>query len=55
MLKYKHIEASRELRLWVAQIIIPTLSIGAIAYGNNEQFRKAVDKKIENIKNKFKK
>ena len=27
MLKNKHIEAAREVRLWIAQIIVPTLGI----------------------------
>lgn len=27
MIKYKHIEASKELRLWIGQVIIPTVTV----------------------------
>lgn len=27
MIKYKHIEAARELRLWLGQVIIPTVTV----------------------------
>lgn len=56
MLKYKHIEASRELRLWLGQVIIP----GAMAFGvamSNPQFKEAVTSKVnaakETVKSKF--
>lgn len=52
MLKYKHIEASRELRLWLGQVIIP----GAVAFGmvmSNPQFKSKVDEKVCTAKEKL--
>ena len=31
MLKYKHIEAAREVRLWIAQIVVPTVGVLALS------------------------
>ena len=31
MLKYKHIEAAREVRLWLAQIVVPTVGVLALS------------------------
>lgn len=31
MLKYKHVEAAREVRLWLAQIVIPTVGVLALS------------------------
>lgn len=31
MLKYKHIEAAREVRLWVAQVIVPVAGVMAMS------------------------
>lgn len=54
---YKQLEASREARLWLSQIIIPAvgLAIGAITL--NPELRQSVSDKakntIDNIKHKF--
>ena len=46
---YKQIEASRELRLWLGQIIIPTLTcVGGIMM--IPEVREAVKAKAEDIK-----
>lgn len=53
MLKYKHIEASREIRLWLGQVIIP----GAMAFGmamSNPQFKEAVTSKVRTVKESLK-
>lgn len=46
---YKHIEAAREIRLWIGQIIVPTttLVIGALSI---PEVRQAVAAKAELMK-----
>ena len=55
---YKQIEASREARLWIGQVIVPAVTCVTIAMANPE-VRKAVTTKFnsvkESIKKKFKK
>lgn len=46
---YKQIEASRELRLWIGQIIVPALTLAATAMVIPE-VREAVAAKAEDIK-----
>ena len=46
---YKQIEASRELRLWIGQIIVPALTLAATAMAIPE-VREAVAAKAEDIK-----
>lgn len=56
MLKYKHIEASREIRMWLGQIIIPTVSVVMILYPEAREWTKTkIQNGINNIKTKFKK
>lgn len=64
MLKYKHIEASREVRLWIGQVIIPTAMMGVTIMsipGVKEKIaadvkykRAVVESKINNLKKKGK-
>lgn len=49
---YKQIEASRELRLWIGQIIIPAISVSAILLANPD-IRRVAAEKIEEVKQKF--
>lgn len=55
---YKQIEQSRELRLWLGQIIIPALGLG-ITIMSIPEVRQAVADKFKGMKqvvsNKFKK
>lgn len=55
---YKQIEASREVRLWIGQVIVPAIGVAAVAMSNPE-VRKAVSKKADDVKHfvktKFKK
>lgn len=56
---YKQIDASREIRLWVTQIVLPAVAtVGAVLYTNPELRHKAADKVQDikyRIKTKFKK
>lgn len=49
---YKQIEASRELRLWIGQIIIPAISVSAILLANPD-IRRVAAEKVEEVKQKF--
>lgn len=55
---YKQIEASREVRLWIGQVIVPVATGVAIAM-TNPDVRKAVVTKFnkvkKSVKQKFKK
>ena len=51
---YKQIEASRELRLWIGQVIVPAaVGVATILALHPELKEKAKDKFVE-VKNKFK-
>ena len=55
---YKQIEASRELRLWLGQIIIPAIGLGVMVMSIPEVRQTVADKTNgikQSIKNKFKK
>lgn len=55
---FKQIETSREIRLWIAQIIVPAITAAAIAMSVPEVRRTVVEKASdikETIRNKFKK
>ena len=49
---YKQIEASRELRLWIGQVIVPAVSVTAVVLANPD-VRNAAKQKLDNIKRKF--
>lgn len=55
-MKYKHIEAMREARLWIGQIVVPAFIGGAMIFSNPEA-REWVSEKASaaktTIKNKF--
>lgn len=55
---WKQIETSREIRLWVSQIIVPTVTIAATMMSIPEVRKAAIDKvnkTKEKIETKFKK
>ena len=56
---YKQIETSREMRLWISQVIVPAVTTAAaVLYMNPELRHKLADKANElkeTIKTKFKK
>lgn len=49
---YKQIEASRELRLWIGQVIVPAVSVTAVVLANPD-VRNAAKQKLDSIKQKF--
>lgn len=46
---YKQIETSREVRLWISQIVIPAIAIGVTAM-NIPEVRAAATNKVEEVK-----
>lgn len=48
-MKYKHIEAAREARLWIGQIVIPAMTIAATTLTIPE-VRQAVATKAKSVK-----
>jgi hypothetical protein len=49
---YKQIEASREVRLWIGQVIVPALAVGAMVMSKPE-IRDKVNAKVKEVKNKI--
>ena len=47
--KYKHIEAARELRLWIGQIIVPAATV-AITTMTIPEVRQAIAAKANSVK-----
>ena len=59
-MKYKHIEAAREVRLWIGQIIVPAATVAAtITTLTTPEVRQAIAARANsvkrNIENKMKK
>lgn len=52
-MKYKHVLASRELRLWVGQIVIPTITLG-VTLMNVPEVRQTFDETVYKIKKAIK-
>ena len=48
-MKYKHIEAARELRLWIGQIIVPEATV-AITTMTIQEVRQAIAAKANSVK-----
>ena len=51
---WKHIEASREARLWVTQVIMPALGMGTALIAIVPEAREFAVEKAKKIKEKFK-
>ena len=51
---YKQIEASREARLWIGQIIVPAATIVAGIYVTNSELRFKTKNKFNDLKGSFK-
>ena len=49
---YKQIEASREMRLWIGQVIIPAAA-AAVAIASNPNTRDYISKKYNNVKSRM--
>ena len=55
---YKQIEASREVRLWIGQVIVPAIGFGVMIMSNPQAkyaVKSKVDKAKRSVKNKFNK
>lgn len=55
-MKYKHIEASREARLWIGQVVVPVVGTIAILMTNPQTKAAILDKAYAAkifVKNKF--
>jgi hypothetical protein len=50
---YKQIETSREIRLWITQVILPAVGIGTVLVTAVPEFREAVVAKAKNVKDKI--
>ena len=50
---YKQIEASREIRLWITQVILPAFGIGTMLVATVPEVREAVVAKAKNVKDKI--
>ena len=50
---YKQIETSREIRLWITQVILPAVGIGTVLVTTVPEFREAVVTKAKNVKDKI--
>lgn len=51
---YKQIEASRETRLWITQVIVPTLAMTTAVVATVPEIREAAVAKFEEVKRKIK-
>ena len=49
-MKYKHIEAMREVRLWIGQIIVP---VAALVFAISPEARTSVAEKMRDVKVKI--
>ena len=53
MMTYRQIESSRERRLWITQVVMPTALVAAAILGNRE-VRENLKDKVTDIKEKIK-
>ena len=51
----KQIETSREIRLWIRDIIVPSIGVGATVLWLHPEIKDNIKTKIDEIKSKFKK
>lgn len=51
---YKQIEASRETRLWITQVIVPALGMVTALAATVPEFRQAVVAKAKDVKDRIK-
>lgn len=51
---YKQIETSREIRLWIGQIIIPAVTVFGTIMFTNPEIRETVNTSINNVMHKIK-
>ena len=54
-MNYRQIETSREVRLWITQVIVPTVGMGLAAVMMVPEVKDFAAKTIVKVKSKFKK
>ena len=52
-MSYRQIEASREARLWITQVIVPTLLLAGTVVAVDPELKEAVKTKVKNVKAKI--
>ena len=50
----KQIETSREIRLWIRDIIVPSIGVGATVLWLHPEIKDNIKSKVDEVKNKFK-
>ena len=50
----RQIETSREIRLWIRDIIVPSIGVGATVLWLHPEIKDNIKSKVDEIKNKFK-
>ena len=53
MTNYQKIEASREARLWITQVMLPAVGIGAYVLAKDPELREKAKNGVEKVKNKL--
>ena len=51
---YKQIETSREVRLWITQVIVPAMGMATALVATVPEFREAVVTKAKDVTNRIK-
>lgn len=51
---YKQIEASREVRLWITQVIVPALLMTTTVVASVPELREAATAKFDEVRNRIK-
>ena len=51
----RQIETSREIRLWIRDIIVPSIGVGATVLWLHPEIKDNIKSKIDEINSKFKK
>ena len=51
----RQIETSREIRLWIRDIIVPSIGVGATVLWLHPEIKDNIKSKIDEVKRKFKK
>ena len=50
----RQIETSREIRLWIRDIIVPSIGVGATVLWLHPEIKDNIKSKIDEVKSKFK-
>lgn len=50
----RQIETSREIRLWIRDIIVPSIGVGATVLWLHPEIKDNIKSKVDEVKSKFK-